>query len=159
MSKLKNIVNRENIGLYRDDGLGICQNMSKTEIERLKKRIVKMFKDCGLSITTECNLKSVDFLDITFDLVNNTYKPYWKPNNEPQYINQQSNHPPNIIKQLPKLTEKCQSENSSNVDVFDESEHLVHLKQDLNKDIATILVILNTLNITILLNWQNTFSN
>ena len=95
--------------------------MSKTEIERLKKRIVKMFKDCGLSTTVECNLKSVDFLDITFDLVNNTYKPYRKPNNEPQYINKQSNHPPNIIKQLPKSTEKRPSESSSNVDVFNES--------------------------------------
>ena len=94
--------------------------MSKTEIERLKKRIVKMFKDCGLSITIECNLKSVDFLDITFDLVNNTYKPYWEPNNEPQYINKQSNHPPNIIKQLSKSVEKHLSENSSNVDVFNE---------------------------------------
>ena len=41
LSKLKNIVIRENIGLYQDDGLDICQNMSKTEIERLKKRNVK----------------------------------------------------------------------------------------------------------------------
>ena len=106
LNKLSNIINRENIGLYHDDGLGICQNMSKTEVERLKKKIVKIFKESGLSITIECNLKSVDFLDITFDLVNNTYKPYRKPNNEPQYINKQSNHPPNVLKQLPKLIEK-----------------------------------------------------
>ena len=84
--------------LYRGDGLGICQNMSKTEIEMLKKRIVKIFKDCSFSITIECNLKSEDFLDITFDLLDNTYKPYRKPNNDPQYINKQSNHPANIIK-------------------------------------------------------------
>ena len=76
LNKLSNIINRENIGLYRDDGLGICQNMSKTEVERLKNKIVKIFKESGLSITIECNLKSVDFLDVTFDLVNNTYKPY-----------------------------------------------------------------------------------
>ena len=55
--------------------------MSKTEIERLKKAIVKIFEDCGLSITFECNLKSVDFLDVTFDLTKNIYKPYRKPNN------------------------------------------------------------------------------
>ena len=73
LSKLSNIMKRDDIGLYRDDGLGICENMSKTEIERLKKAIVKMFKDSGLSITIECNLKSVDFLDVTFDLINNTY--------------------------------------------------------------------------------------
>ena len=76
LNKLSNIINRENIVLYCDDGLGICQNMSKTEVEQLNKKIVKIFKESGLSITIECNLKSVDFLDVTFDLVNNTYKPY-----------------------------------------------------------------------------------
>ena len=50
-SKLKNVTNKENIGLYRDDRLGIFQNIPKTEIERKKKQIVKVFKDCGLSIT------------------------------------------------------------------------------------------------------------
>ena len=43
-----------NIGLYRDDRLGIFQNIPKTEIERKKKQIVKVFKDCGLSITIKC---------------------------------------------------------------------------------------------------------
>ena len=95
--------------------------MSKTEIERLKKAIVKVFKDSGLSITIACNLKSVDFLDVTFDLINNTYRPYRKPNNKPQYINKHSNHPPTVLKQIPKSIEKRISENSSNVDVFDES--------------------------------------
>ena len=86
LSRLNNIMGRDNIGLYCNDGLGICQNMSKTEIERMKKAIVKIFKDSSLSITIECNLKSVDFLDVTFDLKNNTYKPYRKPDNKPQYI-------------------------------------------------------------------------
>ena len=49
LNKLKNITNKENIGLYRDDGLGIFQNIPKTEIERKKKQIVKVLKDCGLS--------------------------------------------------------------------------------------------------------------
>ena len=38
-------------------------------IVKLKKIIVRMFKDCGLSIIIECNLKSVDFLNITFDVL------------------------------------------------------------------------------------------
>ena len=37
--------------------------------QKEKKQIVKVFKDCGLSITVKCNLKSVDFLDVTFDLL------------------------------------------------------------------------------------------
>ena len=64
-----------------------------------------MSKDCGLSITIKCNLKLVDFLDVTFNLVNEIYKPYRKPNNKPLYINKHSNHPPNILKQHPKSSE------------------------------------------------------
>ena len=121
MNKLKNVTNKENIGLYRDDGLGIFQNIPKTEIERKKKQIVKVFKDCGLSITIKCNLKSIDFLHVTFDLVNDIYKPYRKTNNKPLYINKHSNHPPDILKQLPKSIEKRKSETSSNTDVFNRS--------------------------------------
>ena len=101
--------------------MGIFQNIPKTEIERKKKQIVKVFKDCGLSITIKCNLKSEDFLDVTFDLLNEIYKPYRKPNNKPLYINKHSNHPPNILKQLPKSIEKRISETSSNIDVFNRS--------------------------------------
>ena len=121
LKKLKNVTNKENIGLYRDDGLGIFQNIPKTEIERKKKQIVKVFKDCGLSITIKCNLKLVDFLGVTFNLVNEIYKPYRKPNNKPLYINKHSNHPPNILKQHPKSSEKRISEISSNIDVFNRS--------------------------------------
>ena len=124
LNKLKNITNKENIGLYRDDGLGKFQNMPKTEIERKKKQIVKVFKDCGLSITIKCNLKSEDFLDVTFDLLNEIYKPYRKPNNKPLYINKHSNHPPNILKQLPKSIEKRISETLSNTDVFNRSNKI-----------------------------------
>ena len=57
-------------------------------------------------------------IDVTFDLVNEIYKPYRKPNNKPHYINRHSNHPPNILKQLPKSIETRISETSSNIDVF-----------------------------------------
>ena len=97
------------------------QNIPKTEIERKKKQIVKVFKDCGLSITIEYNLKSVDFLDVTFDLVKDIYKPHRKPNNKPLYINKHSNHLTNILKQLTKLIEKRISETSSNIYVFNKS--------------------------------------
>ena len=75
LNKLKNVTNKENIDLYRDDGLGIFQNIPKTKIGRKKKQIVKVLKDCGLSITIKCNSKSVDFLNVTFDPVNDIYKP------------------------------------------------------------------------------------
>ena len=65
--------------------------------------------------------KTVDFLDVTFDLDNNVYKPFRKENSKPTYINKHSNHPPSILKQLPKSLEKRISEMSSNKGIFDES--------------------------------------
>ena len=122
LNKLTSIFNKSDIGLYRDDGLGIFCDVSKSDIERKKKAIVRVFKGCGLSITTiQCNLKTVDFLDVTFYLNNNAYKPFRKEKNKPIYINKHCNHPPRILKQLPKSIEKRISETSSNKDIFDES--------------------------------------
>ena len=53
LNKLTFIVNKSDIGLYRDDGLGIFYYVSKPEIERKKKAIVKVFKGCGLTITIQ----------------------------------------------------------------------------------------------------------
>ena len=74
-----------------------------------------------MSITIEWNLKIVHFLDVTFDLDNNVYKPFRKENNKPIYVNKHSNDPSSILKQLPKSIEKRISETSSNRDIFDES--------------------------------------
>ena len=120
-SKLTNMMNREDIGLYRDDGLGIFKNISKPEVERKKKAIIKEFKKCGLSTVVDTNLKTVDFLDVTFNLDKNIYKYYQKPNNSPIYINKNSNHLPNILKQLPKSIAKRISETSSSEDLFNKS--------------------------------------
>ena len=106
LHQLKNVIRKENASLYRDDGLGILRNLSGPEVERIRKKIIKIFKDCGLNITIKTNLETVDFLDVRFDLVNNTYQPYRKPNNEPVYIHKQPNHPPNILKELPKSINK-----------------------------------------------------
>ena len=118
LHQLKNVIRKENAGLYRDDGLGILQNLSDPELERIRKRIIKIFKYCGLNITIKMNLKTVDFLDVRFDLVNNTYQPYSKPNNEPVYFHKQSNHPPNILKELPKSINKRISDIPCDKNVF-----------------------------------------
>ena len=90
LNQLKVVVAKENMGLYRDDGLGIFKNMSGPEVERKKKELVKISKNNGLSITA-------DFLDIIFDLVKESYQPYKKPNDDPLYINIKSNHSPSIL--------------------------------------------------------------
>ncbi|XP_067933264.1 uncharacterized protein [Watersipora subatra] len=87
-------------GLYRDDGLGIIKDTSR-QIEKIKKDLCKIFKNHGLRITIDANRKSVNYLDITLHLNNGNYKPFNKPNNLPIYVSSKSNHPRNIIKNLP----------------------------------------------------------
>ena len=93
---------KHRIGLYRDDGLACFGYTSGHQTDRIKKDFIKIFKeDSDLSITCETNLKAVNFLDVTLNLMTGTYQPYNKPDNNPLYINILSNHPPNIIKNLP----------------------------------------------------------
>ena len=49
-------------------------------MDRMRKNIIKVFKDVGFKIEIQTNLKIVDFLDVTFNLENGTYRPYKKPN-------------------------------------------------------------------------------
>ena len=98
-----------NVGLYRDDGLGVS-SLSPKQLEGTKKKICAIFKKLGLSITIEVNKKTVDFLDITMNLENNTYKPFIKPNDIPLYVHRESNHPPKCDKEYPP---SCQQETVS----------------------------------------------
>ena len=66
----------------------------------------EIVKAYGLRITADINHQSVNFLDITLNLSDGTYAPHTKPNNVPLYINRNSNHPPAIIKQIPKSINK-----------------------------------------------------
>jgi hypothetical protein len=112
-----------NIGLYRDDGLGAFK-ATPQEVERIKKSICKVFKENGLKITVEANLNTTNFLDVTFDLAKNSFEPYAKPNNTPAYIHAKSNHPPVIIRNLPSAINKRLSEISSCEEVFNNAKPL-----------------------------------
>ena len=46
--------------------------------------------------------QEVDFLDVKFSLNTGKYEPYAKPNNELSYVHTKSNHPPKVIKNIPK---------------------------------------------------------
>ena len=72
-----------NFGLYRDDGLGVPKTSSGRLADRTWKEITTFFENYVLKITVQANLMKVNFIDITFDLTNGTYKPYKKPNDEP----------------------------------------------------------------------------
>ncbi len=55
------------------------------------------------------------------DIRNATYKPYAKPNNIPLYVHSKSNHPPNILKNIPESINRRLSSISCNETVFNEA--------------------------------------
>ena len=61
-----------------------------------------MFTHNKLKITIEANMKTVDVLDITMDLRTGVNKHFVKPNNTLVSVHKERNHPPNIIKNIPK---------------------------------------------------------
>ena len=121
LNQFKDTCQDHSIGLYRDDGLAVVKGLSGPEIQRMEKRVIKTFKDGGLKITIKGNLKIVNFLDMTFNLHKNTYKPYRKPDNQSVYINVNSNHPPTIIRELPKSIGKRLSELLCNKEIFEKT--------------------------------------
>ena len=124
LNKISEKYNKNDVGLYRDDGLAVFKNINGPESERIKKNFQSLFAKYGLEIIIECNKKVEDYLDVTFNLNDGTYKPYQKPDNKITYTNVQSNHPTNIIKQLPKTIEQQLSKNSSNETIFNEAAPL-----------------------------------
>ena len=90
------------------------KNCSGPQMERFNKRLQKVFKSNGLDVIIECNMKTVNYLDVTFNFNDGTYRPYHKTDNITQCIYVESNHPPNIMKQIPKRIEKHLSQLSSN---------------------------------------------
>ena len=100
--------------------MGCFKNLSGPQADR--KQMINLFKKFNLKITIETNLTITDFLDVTLDLQKNIYYPYIKPNNETLYIHAQSNHPPSIIRQLPKMISKRVSDISSSKAQFLEAK-------------------------------------
>ncbi len=101
LNELSQIFDKDHVGLYRDDGLMLLTGTSDRLADQTRKKLHQLFEQFGLKITVEINHQTVNFLDITCNLIDGNYRPFRKPNNEPLYISSHSNHPPSIIRQLP----------------------------------------------------------
>ena len=108
----------KNFGLYRDDGLAVLKNMSGPQSEKVKKELQVLFKKFGLNLIIVFNKTTDDYLEITLNSLDGTYKLYQKPGSTLQYIHKESNHPPYIIKQILMTIETRLSNHSSNETVF-----------------------------------------
>ena len=102
LDKLQKIRGDASIGLYRDDGLAAIKTRSGREMNKLRQQFTKVFNDLDLKITIDTNLRSVNFLDTRLDLDTGKHKVYMKPANNPVYVHKNSNHPPAVIKQIPR---------------------------------------------------------
>ena len=63
-----------------------------------------------------------DILNVTFNLNSESYYLYRKPNDWPVYIHSQSNHPPNIIKNLPSSISRRLTDISSGETAFGDAK-------------------------------------
>ena len=122
MRDLESLLGKGSVGLYRDDGLANLTSVSGPQADRIRKQLIKCFKDHGLGITVDTNLQVTEFLDVVLDLRNGKYYPYRKPNDPPLYIHAESNHPPSITKQLPMMISRRISDISCNEEEFDKAK-------------------------------------
>ena len=58
----------------KNDGLAVFKNGSGAPAERTKKYFQKIFHKNDLNIVTKYNLKIINYLSVTLNLLNNTYK-------------------------------------------------------------------------------------
>ena len=101
----------------------ILRNVNGQKTDRTRKYIIKVMKGLGFQIEIETNLKEVNLLDATFNLNSGLYKPYKKPSDQLLYVTTSSDHPPQVIKQLPNSINRKLIENSSNKTVFNASKN------------------------------------
>ena len=74
LNLLRRQYDTKNIGLY---GTMDCQFL-RTVVSangKVKKQLQKLFKNNGLNVIIECNMKIVNYLDVTFNLNDGTYRP------------------------------------------------------------------------------------
>ena len=123
LDKLSSIMKISDFALYRDDGI-IALEGTKRTVDETRKKIEQIFKEIGFQVDIPPTglVKSIDFLDVTFNLNTGIYAPYRKPMNKPIFIHKDSNHPKVIKTEVPCNTEKRLSNNSSNQKTFDNAK-------------------------------------
>ena len=111
LSPLQKKVNKKDNTLYRDGGLVILRKSNGRTTDVYRKYIITIFKTFGFNIDIQTNLKIVDFFCVTFNLENETYRPFKNPNDKLLYVNTSWNHPPQIIRQIPNSVGERLSKN------------------------------------------------
>ena len=61
LSLVANIINKNSSGLYRDDGLIFLRNVKRQKMDRVRKNVVKIFKEVGFKIEIQTHRKQLVF--------------------------------------------------------------------------------------------------
>ena len=56
--------------------MSIFKDYNGPQMEKIKKHLQKVFKNNGLDVIIECNMKVGNYLHVTFNLNDDTYLPY-----------------------------------------------------------------------------------
>ena len=59
------LIGKENVGLYRDDGLNAITSCSGPALDKMTKNIIALFEDEGQTISVETILFEKDFFAVT----------------------------------------------------------------------------------------------
>ena len=122
LDTLGRIVNSQQVGLYRDDGIIYIPDSNGPKTASIQKKIIRAFKLLGFRIQIASNLKIVDFLDVTLNLNNGTFKPFSKNDSAPRYVNISSNHPRSVLRQIPNAVNQRINRLSSGKKMFEENK-------------------------------------
>ena len=120
LNKISEKYNKNDVGLYRNDGLALFINISDPELESMKKNFQSLFKTYELEIIIECNKNSSS---LSWRL----FQPQrWNLQVIPQTRQQDHLHKCTIKlstkhKQLPQSKEQRLSNSSSDKTIFNEA--------------------------------------
>ena len=75
---LNRCLNNDDVGIYRDDGLMVVRDSNGPKCNKIAKKITRAMKEKGFRVDIKSNIKIVDFLDVTLNLNEGSYKPFMK---------------------------------------------------------------------------------
>ena len=66
-SLLEGTLEKDQMGLYHDDGIIILRNTNSQQTDKIGKKILSIFKSIDFKIEITINLRKVDFLEVNFN--------------------------------------------------------------------------------------------
>ena len=70
---VQSLLSVDQVGLYRDDGSMVLNGTSGRQADKARKTLQNIFQNLNLRITADLNHQTVNFLDVTFNLQDESY--------------------------------------------------------------------------------------